>query len=87
MIFQLFSELITCSRHLTVKSSIVSVEEKSSTFTLIPHDHTEVNEEGQDVPCDEEHCEECRQKQNGALMDSLPPIVVEGMIRNWPYLG
>ncbi|XP_076116296.1 patatin-like phospholipase domain-containing protein 2 [Mytilus galloprovincialis] len=73
------NELITCSRHLTVKSSIVSVEESSSSLSLVPsrQESSNLNEEEVDGLCDEENCEDCRIKQKGALVDTLPPIVVE----------
>ena len=78
----IFTELITCSRHLSVKSSIVSVEESSSPLILVSTEECDDDvdeEEGSDDSCDEEDCEECKIKQKGALVDSLPPIVVEGM--------
>ena len=79
----IFTELITCSRHLTVKSSIVSVEENSPPLILVSTEECEDidEEEGSDDSCDEDDCEECKIKQKGALVDSLPPIVVEGMYK------
>ena len=74
------NELITCSRHLSVKSSIVSVEESSPPLILVSTEECDDDvdeEEGSDDSCDEEDCEECKIKQKGALVDSLPPIVVE----------
>jgi hypothetical protein len=77
----IFTELISCSRHLTVKSSIVSVEESSPPLIIVSTEECDDvdEEEGSDDSCDEEDCEECKIKQKGALVDSLPPIVVEGM--------
>ncbi|CAG2210066.1 unnamed protein product [Mytilus edulis] len=67
-----YTKLITCSRHLTVKSSIVSVEESSSSLSLVPsrQESCNLNEEEVDGLCDEENCAQVTE-QHGESISSI----------------
>lgn len=67
------NNLISCTRHLTVKSTIVPITE-------------EMDETGDEVDghlADNHHhgdnCDDCRKKKQVALIDTLPPIVAEAL--------
>ena len=73
-----FTELISCTRHLSVKSTIQPVQ---SSYQLSAMD-TDQLDKGETAEEDEdphgENCQECKQKVQWALTDTLPPTVAEG---------
>ncbi|XP_078332618.1 patatin-like phospholipase domain-containing protein 4 isoform X2 [Crassostrea virginica] len=77
------NNLISCTRHLSVKSSIRPVQ---SSCQLSAKDKARVEEEKLLAEKEEEeeeedphgeNCQECKQKVQGALTDTLPPTVAE----------
>ena len=64
----LFSGLISCVRHLSVKSIITPITDEDE--TLMEDESTET--------CLEEDCEECKKKLQVALIDTLPHPVGSG---------
>lgn len=81
MFLHCYTDLISCTRHLSVKSSIRPVH---SSCQLSAMDRE--SWEGEEEPITEEeeedfhgeNCQECKQKVQGALTDTLPPTVAEG---------
>ena len=68
------TDLISCTRHLTVRSCFMTSANHNSKETEVAGDE-----------CDGEHhhddnCDECKKKLHGALVDSLPPSVMLGQM-------
>ncbi|XP_061181319.1 patatin-like phospholipase domain-containing protein 2 [Saccostrea echinata] len=73
------NNLISCTRHLKVKSSIRPVQSSCQLDTMdvdqVEGEESILEEEEEDPHG--ENCQECRQKVQGALTDTLPPTVAE----------
>ena len=65
-----FPELLSCVRHLSVRSIVSRVPVESQTHL----------EEEQVMECDEKDCHECKQRKRLALVDKLPQAVGSGEI-------
>lgn len=73
-------DLISCTRHLTVKSTIVPITEEMEETTDEVDSHMGDNHEH------DHDCDDCRKKKQVALIDTLPPIVAEGTKSTFRYI-
>ncbi|XP_041365493.1 1-acylglycerol-3-phosphate O-acyltransferase Pnpla3-like [Gigantopelta aegis] len=70
LVFLQSNNLISCTRHLTVRSCFMTNARQNDEETEVAEDE-----------CDGDHhhddnCDECKKKLHGALVDSLPPSVM-----------
>lgn len=74
------NNLISCTRHLSVKSSIRPVHSSCQLGAMDREswdgEEEPITEEEEEDPHGE-NCQECKQKVQGALTDTLPPTVAE----------
>lgn len=81
MFLHRYTDLISCTRHLSVKSSIRPVHSSCQLSAMDREswdgEEEPITEEEEEDPHGE-NCQECKQKVQGALTDTLPPTVAEG---------
>lgn len=81
MFLHCYTDLISCTRHLSVKSSIRPVHSSCQLSAMDREswdgEEEPITEEEEEDPHGE-NCQECKQKVQGALTDTLPPTVAEG---------
>ncbi|CAH1785330.1 unnamed protein product [Owenia fusiformis] len=72
------NNLINCTRHLSIRSSIVASASLATDLNLLAEESTESlsTSDSGDLVEEAHHCSECKQRQHIALVDTLPPIVV-----------
>lgn len=68
-----FSELLSCVRHLSIRSVITPVP-----VTMDTDDSTSEEEEEEEEACEEHNCYDCKKKRQTALVDKLPHQVGSG---------
>lgn len=72
----LFPELLSCVRHLSIRSVI----------TQVPIVETDCKEEEDIDGYDEHSCYDCKRKKQVALVDKLPSAVGLGNYYDWNFL-